>query len=210
MGNFQGGGSRGGFGGGRSGGKPSFQKKSWGGDRDREVTMHKATCGECGKTCEVPFRPTGEKPVYCNDCFSSMRGSEERAPRRDFDARAPRKEWNDRPAPRADFARPAPAGEDMKKQFVEINAKLDRLINTLERTMNKKEDQLSSFVKVVPMTPVKAAPAAEVKKAPAKTVAKVEVKKAPAVAAKKPAAKAVVAKPAAKKVVAKKAPAKKK
>lgn len=31
--------------------------------------MHKATCAECGKECEVPFKPDGSKPVYCRDCF---------------------------------------------------------------------------------------------------------------------------------------------
>ncbi|HLC52591.1 MAG TPA: CxxC-x17-CxxC domain-containing protein [Candidatus Nanoarchaeia archaeon] len=36
----------------------------------REVTMSKAVCSACGERCEVPFRPTLSKPVYCNDCFS--------------------------------------------------------------------------------------------------------------------------------------------
>ena len=36
-------------------------------DRPRE--MHKATCGDCGNECEVPFEPRQDKPVYCNDCF---------------------------------------------------------------------------------------------------------------------------------------------
>jgi CxxC-x17-CxxC domain-containing protein len=31
--------------------------------------MHKATCADCGNTCEVPFRPTGDKPIYCQSCF---------------------------------------------------------------------------------------------------------------------------------------------
>jgi CxxC-x17-CxxC domain-containing protein len=31
--------------------------------------MFKATCDSCGGTAEVPFRPTGEKPVYCSACF---------------------------------------------------------------------------------------------------------------------------------------------
>ena len=31
--------------------------------------MHKATCTECGKECEVPFKPAEEKPVYCRDCY---------------------------------------------------------------------------------------------------------------------------------------------
>lgn len=36
--------------------------------------MHKATCAECGKECEVPFKPSGERPVYCKDCFRKKRG----------------------------------------------------------------------------------------------------------------------------------------
>jgi len=31
--------------------------------------MHKAVCTKCGKECEVPFKPTEGKPVYCKDCF---------------------------------------------------------------------------------------------------------------------------------------------
>jgi CxxC-x17-CxxC domain-containing protein len=35
--------------------------------------MHKAVCSECGKECEVPFKPTEGKPVYCKDCYASKR-----------------------------------------------------------------------------------------------------------------------------------------
>ncbi len=38
---------------------------------DRE--MHKAVCAECGKECEVPFKPSGDRPVYCKDCFAKRR-----------------------------------------------------------------------------------------------------------------------------------------
>ncbi len=38
---------------------------------DRE--MHKATCAECGNECEVPFKPTEGKPVYCRDCYRKRR-----------------------------------------------------------------------------------------------------------------------------------------
>jgi len=31
--------------------------------------MHKAVCSECGKDCEVPFKPTTGKPIYCRDCY---------------------------------------------------------------------------------------------------------------------------------------------
>jgi CxxC-x17-CxxC domain-containing protein len=32
--------------------------------------MHAVVCAECGKDTEVPFKPTGDRPVYCSDCFS--------------------------------------------------------------------------------------------------------------------------------------------
>ena len=35
--------------------------------------MHKAVCSECKKECEVPFKPTEGKPVYCKDCYAKVR-----------------------------------------------------------------------------------------------------------------------------------------
>jgi CxxC-x17-CxxC domain-containing protein len=35
--------------------------------------MHPAVCAQCGKDTTVPFRPRGDKPVYCSDCFSGMK-----------------------------------------------------------------------------------------------------------------------------------------
>jgi CxxC-x17-CxxC domain-containing protein len=31
--------------------------------------MTKVTCSSCGNDCEVPFKPTSDKPVFCSDCF---------------------------------------------------------------------------------------------------------------------------------------------
>jgi len=31
--------------------------------------MHKAVCADCGKECEVPFKPIEGKSVYCRDCY---------------------------------------------------------------------------------------------------------------------------------------------
>lgn len=193
MGNFERGGNRGGgFRGGDRGGRPDF-KRSFGGDRDRgEVTMHKTTCSDCGKSCEVPFRPTGEKPVYCNDCFSSKREGgdrEERRPRNDFTERSPRREFNNDRAPRQEFARPQQNGgnDEMKKQLGEISMKLDRLVNAIEKMTQPKVETVIAK---------QAAPKVEVKKEVAKPAAKkVEVKAVKKAAAKKaPAVKKAVAK----------------
>ena len=34
-----------------------------------EREMHKVTCSDCKKETEVPFKPTGDRPVYCRDCY---------------------------------------------------------------------------------------------------------------------------------------------
>lgn len=65
----------------RSGGK-KFGGGAWkrGGDhkvegaRSTRPGMHDATCGKCGKACQVPFRPTGERPIFCSTCFANGSG----------------------------------------------------------------------------------------------------------------------------------------
>ena len=37
--------------------------------------MFKATCAECHKECDVPFKPSGDRPVYCKECFSKRKGN---------------------------------------------------------------------------------------------------------------------------------------
>ncbi len=50
--------------------------RSSGGGYDRGPReMFSATCSSCGREAQVPFRPTGDKPVYCSECFQSHRNS---------------------------------------------------------------------------------------------------------------------------------------
>ena len=42
---------------------------------DGNRQMYSAVCASCGKNCEVPFRPTGDKPIYCSNCFEKEGGS---------------------------------------------------------------------------------------------------------------------------------------
>ncbi len=37
--------------------------------------MFQAVCADCKKDCEVPFKPTGDRPVYCKDCFQRRKSS---------------------------------------------------------------------------------------------------------------------------------------
>lgn len=39
-----------------------------GGRQDRQ--MYDVTCSACGAATQVPFKPSGDRPVYCKDCYS--------------------------------------------------------------------------------------------------------------------------------------------
>ena len=57
-------------GGGFSGGgydSPRPSRPSFGDRPQRE--LHDATCAGCGIQTQVPFKPSGNRPVYCRDCF---------------------------------------------------------------------------------------------------------------------------------------------
>ena len=53
--------------------RKSQQRGGYGDSYGSAREMHPAVCDQCGKDTMVPFRPRGDKPVYCSDCFSSMR-----------------------------------------------------------------------------------------------------------------------------------------
>jgi CxxC-x17-CxxC domain-containing protein len=36
--------------------------------------MTDAVCAQCGAPTQVPFQPRGDRPVYCSDCYSQIRG----------------------------------------------------------------------------------------------------------------------------------------
>jgi CxxC-x17-CxxC domain-containing protein len=168
------GGSRGGsrFGG-RNAGKPRFNSRNAGGS-----TMHDAICGECGNNCKVPFIPSGDRPVYCSDCFEKRAGS-------DDSSRAPRRSTFDRPAfpPKRSFPAPAAANnhkqENYNEKFDQLNAKMDKILKTLNFIINKdtqeQENPLPAIAKeiesILDAEMADEAPAKK-KKAKAKKVAK--------------------------------------
>jgi len=100
-----------GRGGDRDGGR--FSGRDRGRDRRTERhEMHPATCDKCGKDCEVPFKPTEGKPIYCDDCFKDK--SREAGSRSEM--RKPSSEYHD-----------------------QINKKLDRILKILEEPIIEKE-----------------------------------------------------------------------
>lgn len=159
---------RGGFGGGKSFGRRDFGGSgdsrggsSFGGgasrsrfnrpgNRDfRQTQMFSATCAECAKPCEVPFRPNGDKPVYCSYCFNKNKpaGTDSRSsgeyPRRDsgssFD-RAPRKEYSSSSFSSNSSSAPVARAQvdngqinEIKRQIDTLNTKIDKLMELISK-----------------------------------------------------------------------------
>lgn len=44
--------------------------------KKQEHTVYKTICSVCHKPCEVPFKPNGKKPVFCDACFSKTKESQ--------------------------------------------------------------------------------------------------------------------------------------
>jgi len=53
--------------------RKSARGGSSGSGRGGQRQMYAATCAQCGKQTEVPFEPRGDRPVYCSDCYSSIK-----------------------------------------------------------------------------------------------------------------------------------------
>ncbi|MFA5072110.1 MAG: CxxC-x17-CxxC domain-containing protein [Candidatus Pacearchaeota archaeon] len=187
-----------------SGGRRSFGGRDRG-DRERPE-MHEAICSDCGKRCEVPFKPTGDKPIYCSQCFTNHGGaSRSERPERGGHERPRFGDRGDRPMFDATcdtcgkrFQLPfRPTGEkpvycndcfdreggsstksvekpanQYKEQFEQLNAKLDRILKALTPTVSVKEEKKAVIVekKEKPIKPVK-------KVIAKKTVAKKKAKK---------------------------------
>ena len=49
------------------------RRQSDGGGSRVPRAMHDVICNSCGRLTQVPFVPTGSRPVYCLDCFQGSR-----------------------------------------------------------------------------------------------------------------------------------------
>lgn len=105
-------------------------------DFDRPQIMHKTICSNCGKECEVPFKPNGSKPVFCRECFQNNRSSDstrsENFPRRsNFEDRGNNQ-----------INKPV-AEPQYREQFEALNTKLDKILNLLAVKEKVKEIEVS-------------------------------------------------------------------
>lgn len=129
------------FGGKKFGGKPSFQRPGGGFGRP-QGQMHQATCAQCGKACEVPFRPDGSRPIYCRDCFRGIEDSAPSRPSRSAPERpyhsAPRFQTPEQPRFHTSVQPVTvsdPRIDDVLRQMTKIQLKLDKIL--LELAVNE-------------------------------------------------------------------------
>jgi len=80
--------------------------------------MFKTVCSKCGKECEVPFRPSGDRPVFCSECFQNSRGQNNS---RNFQDRGLK----------SSFREPVENRSQNNEQLGEINRKLDKIMEIL-------------------------------------------------------------------------------
>ncbi|MBN2094054.1 MAG: hypothetical protein JW740_01660 [Candidatus Zambryskibacteria bacterium] len=131
-GNFDRRGRRSNFGGGN--------RRDSGGRDSGRPQMFSTTCASCHKTCEVPFRPTGDKPVYCDDCFRKNRGISSG----DYGQRN-RKDKRDSFSSKSQVQ--DKRIDELKIQLDSVNAKLDKIIEIIN--MEAKQTSLEAAVKKI-------------------------------------------------------------
>src|SRR5262245_2525041 len=50
-----------------------FQKPQAPQPAHRDRTLYEAICADCHKVCEVPFKPSEDRAVYCKECFAKRK-----------------------------------------------------------------------------------------------------------------------------------------
>lgn len=102
------------------------------GGRDRGPSeLFDAICSQCKKPCQVPFRPTTGKPIFCNNCFSGKKESNDRFPRRSYEG------FRTFSKPEVGRDRSLGNNDEVKKQLELLNEKMDKLIRAVEGVVDK-------------------------------------------------------------------------
>ncbi len=157
--------------------------------------MFTATCSSCHKICEVPFRPNGEKPVYCSACFGKMRDDAGRGD----DRRAVRREQTSYAKSDRQISDQSPRRDERNKDLEAIKTHLAKIELQLNRVLEFVNPPVSTRI-VAPANIENASVAKVVTTKPAKKITSKKVVKP--TATPKPAKK-VVTKKVTKKVVKK-------
>ena len=99
-------------------------RPQFGGPRRDGPELFDAVCSKCGKDCQVPFRPSGQKPVYCRACFGGP-----------TQVSSNRENFRDRGASPANSFEPRMGNKsiaDLERQIWAMNNKIDSMLKILE------------------------------------------------------------------------------
>ncbi len=50
-------------------GAPAVSAEESAGTDQQGRQLYEVKCSNCGKQTQVPFKPSGDRPVYCKDCY---------------------------------------------------------------------------------------------------------------------------------------------
>lgn len=95
------------------------EPQSFGKRTTNKQDLFKVICAKCGKECEVPFKPTNNKPVFCRECFKKPDGYQSR----EFE---PKKEENT-----VNLDELNQRFDDLEERLDEMSGKLTRILNLL-------------------------------------------------------------------------------
>ena len=130
----------------RSRDRGDSSRGNFGGRDSRRILLYDAVCDECGKDCKVPFKPSGEKPVYCSDCFEKKGGRDSNrsrdrrdSSRRNFGGRDSRKPSQNNISDRNI--------SQLTEKIGVLNTKLDTIISLLSSAGDKKPKSIENKTK---------------------------------------------------------------
>lgn len=116
-----------------------------GGSFGRKTEMFSAVCDKCGKNCEVPFRPSNNKPIYCSDCFRSV---DPRNDNRDF-RESPRRENFSSNRSNEKAINYTSDLSQLNDKLNSICIKLDKILNVLDnKIVEEKPKKVKSVRKI--------------------------------------------------------------
>lgn len=110
-----------------------------GGNSFGKPTMHQATCADCGQSCEVPFKPTGDRPVYCSNCF---KGKDDSNSNRGGGRDSAKSNFNSSSYSKPEFTPRNNNSGPSNEQFEKLNAKLDKILSILNSALEEEDEEI--------------------------------------------------------------------
>lgn len=114
--------------------KPWAGRDSRPGKRDmrgqKDFALYHAVCSACGQSCEVPFKPGSDRPVFCKNCFDKNENGGKPAR---FDRKSDARSFSP--------AKPDPRIAELTAQVESLNRKVEALF----KIVNSSGQQTADF-----------------------------------------------------------------